>query len=486
MPNTPSTRRVVQPKNGLRMMTHQNISGQPSRPIRSVKRVPGKLLQRKCACGGAPGPTGECEECRKKRLSRQRATLGQPVEPLNRSSVPTIVHEALRTPGQPLDPTTREFMEPRFGHDLSRVRVHRDSRAAKSAQAVNALAYTVGQDVVFGHNQYAPATPAGLRLIAHELTHTIQQGSIGSPSAPVIADPGDPLEREAELRAEVILGPNLPLANPRSAPVNLARQADDQPVANPVANSSGATGEANELPLAANSGGSTTPLGAGADSSAPGAASTPSSTPGPLCPTVATSTPAACTARHDAYCAAAACFPGNPWLKCVCTVSGQICDAISAFGLDASTTPGRELWACLLAPPTNLGAVAATKRKGAWLLATNSCIWGHWRAALDAIHNPALPVPGALTPEWASAVSTCRSKGIGSPDCCRAHVSAEQNAIDFCGKYSSSDFGPKPTDVPNAPVCSFIVDKFAPGPPFTGDFGKVSDRISFGNSLCCS
>lgn len=473
--------------------THQNISGKPSPPIRSVTRFPGDLLRRKCACGGVRGPTGECEECRTKRLSLRRSTLKQQVEPLNKFSVPTIVHEALRSPGQPLDSTTREFMEPRFGHDLSRVRVHMDTRAAESARAVNALAYTVGHDVVFGHNQYAPATRRGLRLIAHELTHTIQQGPKCSPSAWVIADPRDRLEREAELGADAILGANPPLTSPRSAAVNLARQADvarqaDDPesAANSLANSSGMTGAAEESRLAANSGEKTASVGGGPDSSASGTAPAPSSTAGPLCPTVSTSTPGTCMARHDAYCAAAACFPENPWLKCVCTVSGQICDAVSAFSLDVTTKPGLQLSGCLIAPPSNPFAVAATKRKGAWLLAANSCIWGHWRAALDAIHDITLPIPGTLTPHWASAVSTCRSKGIASLDCCRAHVAAEQNAIDFCGGYNSSDFGPKPTDVPNAPLCSYIVAKFAPGPPFSGDFGKVGDRISYGNSLCCS
>ena len=63
--------------------------------------------------------------------------------------MPPIVHEVLHSPGQPLDPATRAFMEPRFGHDFSTVRVHTDARAAASARTVNALAYTVGRDVVF-------------------------------------------------------------------------------------------------------------------------------------------------------------------------------------------------------------------------------------------------------------------------------------------------------------------------------------------------
>src|SRR5215207_8793318 len=102
----------------------------------------------------------------------QRAAIG----PSPVSTIPPIVHEVLRVPGQPLDAGTRAFMEPRFGHDFSRVRVHTDAWAAESARAVDALAYTVGRDVVFGAGQHAPGTVAGTRLLAHELTHVVQQG----------------------------------------------------------------------------------------------------------------------------------------------------------------------------------------------------------------------------------------------------------------------------------------------------------------------
>jgi hypothetical protein len=90
-----------------------------------------------------------------------------------------VVHEVLQSSGHPLDDTTRAFMEPRFGRDFGHVRVHTDSAAARSAQAVNALAYTVGGDVVFGAGQYQPGSDAGKRLIAHELTHTLQQSNLG-------------------------------------------------------------------------------------------------------------------------------------------------------------------------------------------------------------------------------------------------------------------------------------------------------------------
>lgn len=90
---------------------------------------------------------------------------------------PPIVDEALRSPGQPLPPSTQEFFGPRFGHDFSVVRVHNDHQAGKSAQAVAARAYTVGKDLVFAPGQYAPGTASGQRLIAHELTHVVQQGA---------------------------------------------------------------------------------------------------------------------------------------------------------------------------------------------------------------------------------------------------------------------------------------------------------------------
>lgn len=92
-----------------------------------------------------------------------------------------IVHQALSSPGQSLDVATRQYLEPRFAHDFSRVRVHTDATAARSAEAVDARAYTVGRDVVFGPGAYQPGTDDGRRLIVHELTHVVQQtqGSAG-------------------------------------------------------------------------------------------------------------------------------------------------------------------------------------------------------------------------------------------------------------------------------------------------------------------
>jgi Domain of unknown function (DUF4157) len=136
------------------------------------------LLQRKCACGGTPGPSGECEECRKKKLQRRANNSPAPSSTHPSSSVseaPPIVHEVLRSPGQPLDGATRAFMEPRLGHDFSQVRVHTDAQAAESAQAMKALAYTVGRHIVFAEGQHQPSASDGKLLLAHELTHVVQQ-----------------------------------------------------------------------------------------------------------------------------------------------------------------------------------------------------------------------------------------------------------------------------------------------------------------------
>ena len=94
------------------------------------------------------------------------------------ATAPPIVQEVLRSTGQPLDTATRVSMESRFGHDFNQVRVHTDAKAAESARAVNARAYTVGHHIAFAKGRYAPHMTAGKKLLAHELSHTIQQSSI--------------------------------------------------------------------------------------------------------------------------------------------------------------------------------------------------------------------------------------------------------------------------------------------------------------------
>jgi hypothetical protein len=130
---------------------------------------------------------------------------GSHLEP---AAAPPIVHEALRTSGQPLDSVTRSYFEPRFGHDFGGVRVHADALAAQSADAVHAVAFTVGQDIVFAAGRYRPETPGGRRLLAHELTHVVQQAGQATGAHPQldVGAPGDRFEQEAERVAEAIAG----------------------------------------------------------------------------------------------------------------------------------------------------------------------------------------------------------------------------------------------------------------------------------------
>jgi hypothetical protein len=163
------------------------------RPVRSFSPVRGGFLQRRCACDGAAG-------------------LG--TEP---AAAPSVVHDALRAPGQALDASARASMERRFGHDFGRVRVHADAKAAESARAVNALAYTVGRDVVFGAGQYAPGTATGRRLLAHELTHVVQQDPAPAPGEgqPIVVEDHGASEAEAR-RASVAVETSDPPLGPSS------------------------------------------------------------------------------------------------------------------------------------------------------------------------------------------------------------------------------------------------------------------------------
>lgn len=108
----------------------------------------------------------------KARVMGYRPVIGK--EASDKEVSPTV-HEVLHSSGQPLDFATRNFMESRFGRDFSQIRIHADPKAAESARAVNAQAYTTGQDIVFGTGHYAPVTNDGQQLIAHELVHVLQQ-----------------------------------------------------------------------------------------------------------------------------------------------------------------------------------------------------------------------------------------------------------------------------------------------------------------------
>ena len=184
----------------------------------------------------------------------ERPTATPCNSPFAPAAVPPIVHEVLRSPGRPLDAQTRSLFEPRFGHDFSKVRVHADHEAAQSARAVEALAYTVGNDLVFGTGHFSPHTKSGQRLLAHELTHVVQQskGGIGGvPQKLEIGPANDLAEQEADRfaqrvtseRAPNVRGPVSPVLNSQSGKMQRATEdvgaepATEPPQAAPAASS---------------------------------------------------------------------------------------------------------------------------------------------------------------------------------------------------------------------------------------------------------
>jgi hypothetical protein len=139
--------------------------------------------QPQCTSGGScPEPNPNQPSLEHKQLQTKRVGASE----LAQGTVPPLVREVLRSPGQPLDIATRAFMEPRFGHDFSHVRVHTDARAADSARSLDAQAYTVGSNAVFDMGRYAPGTADGRRLLANELTHVLQQSSRGNNAGNVV------------------------------------------------------------------------------------------------------------------------------------------------------------------------------------------------------------------------------------------------------------------------------------------------------------
>ncbi|HEX8390780.1 MAG TPA: DUF4157 domain-containing protein, partial [Longimicrobium sp.] len=199
----------------------------PASPPPAARTAP---VLRRCGCGRGPAGGGECAECRKRReLQRSPSGAGPEV-------APPIVHSVLGAAGSPLDPGVRAEMEGRFGHGFGDVRVHADGAAAESARAVSAHAYTVGRQIVFGAGRYAPGTPSGDRLIAHELAHVVQQRG----SAPAIQHQleigavDDPAEREAEAAADRAMAGWGP-AGLGAHPLRLARQVPPGAPARPSA-----------------------------------------------------------------------------------------------------------------------------------------------------------------------------------------------------------------------------------------------------------
>jgi hypothetical protein len=134
------------------------------------------------------------------------------------------VHDVVSSGGgSPLDTETRTDMESRFGHDFGDVRVHTDGAAHESAKSVNAQAYTVGSNVVFQRDKYDPASDSGKHMLAHELTHVVQQRSgpvdgTESGGGVKVSDPSDRFEREAVANADRLMSTPAPVSALSSGP----------------------------------------------------------------------------------------------------------------------------------------------------------------------------------------------------------------------------------------------------------------------------
>jgi hypothetical protein len=148
-----------------------------------VMRMPEPKLQRACT------RSGECPKCQTKNQAHENHSLqtkpAASSDPALTEAPPSILN-VLRSPGRPLDPTTRGFMETRFGHNFADIRIHTDNAAGESARAIGALAYASGRHIVFAPGQFSPSSSDGRKILAHELTHTIQQDTTGTRPTNVI------------------------------------------------------------------------------------------------------------------------------------------------------------------------------------------------------------------------------------------------------------------------------------------------------------
>lgn len=177
--------------------------------------APGAIVQRKC--------TACAEEEKIQRKADDAGTGSQ-----GSADHPDPV-AAVAAGGVPLPASARAFFEPRFDRDLSAVRVHTGAKAAAAARAIHARAYTLGQDIAFGAGQYVPQSPAGRRLLAHELVHVVQQDgrAMARPQAqPAAGASGDAFEREADRIADTVIAGGS--ARP-SLRTGLALQRDEDP-----------------------------------------------------------------------------------------------------------------------------------------------------------------------------------------------------------------------------------------------------------------
>jgi hypothetical protein len=211
-------------------------------PALSFRSVQDGLLQRKCACGNQTIAAGECVECANKKTGLQRKlAIGASNDPLEReadrvaeqilaapahtpvhvsppriqryarqaigevNSAPASVEHVLASSGRPLEPSLRQDMEQRFVHDFSQVRVHTGAAAEQSTREVSAHAYTAGHNIVFDKGEFSPETQGGRRLLAHELTHVIQQSSVSAKSSIHRQERSRPSPAAVDTEAQVII-----------------------------------------------------------------------------------------------------------------------------------------------------------------------------------------------------------------------------------------------------------------------------------------
>jgi hypothetical protein len=163
------------------------------RVAEQVMRTPEHELRREETSSAAYAPD-ETEQAGPDDVSLRTAPLHS--GDAGRLATPSLVQDALRSGGQALDPATRAFMEPRFGYDFSQVRVHVDETAQRSARELNAQAYATGRDIVFGAGKFDPGTREGRTLLAHELTHVVQQQGSAESGAQSVASSGARIARQ--------------------------------------------------------------------------------------------------------------------------------------------------------------------------------------------------------------------------------------------------------------------------------------------------
>lgn len=182
----------------------------------------GLRLQRKCACAGSSSSGELCDTCRSQQLQRKGRDGGQGAHDEHASRA---VESALSIPGQPLPAPVRGFMEARFDHQFDGVRLHTDQASATATRAVGASAYTIGRDIFFAPASYAPHTASGLHLLAHELTHVVQQERSPFSGGPGLTiDPaGSAAEVEADRMADAALKPGPLGPGPRAHAAGLSR-----------------------------------------------------------------------------------------------------------------------------------------------------------------------------------------------------------------------------------------------------------------------